>query len=353
MADMKLNEAICRPKNIGCDEIWGLYEMLVTMEEPYVFYRCKKIDPHREELFYVYDVELGDNGIEYGGPDNMGMILPASKYEWVSFSVRNLVNGQTQYDQVTVRVNALYENDWSIRELLEMNNVRLPEKKDMDDIEFKQSRIRIRRSPYNLSDIDVELPVYYYPVGVIKGSKFVIGPGADRTIRDIKDSLKRDNFTYVIKVENGIRKCIYTSMMFSNDNGRIEGCVELYKYAAECKVIFIPEDPDIIRNSSNVNELLIFLNHINSVGWNYLKNNTKINFPKPLVFNPRIYLEENRIVLATLIDYKSWYSSSTYAEVYITKYSWDHMVRLEHLFIDVLSGKKTSSEAISEMRTRA
>ncbi len=67
---------------------------------------------------YLEAVTLGDEGVIYDGPDNMGMMLPYNKNEWVRLVLKDIENGKTKKNDIKIKLDAFRRNEVSPNELL-------------------------------------------------------------------------------------------------------------------------------------------------------------------------------------------------------------------------------------------
>ena len=333
-------DTIIRPKRITSDTIWNLYLLLKNLEKPYIFYEYEGKYGREEELFYIADVEIGYSEDYYYELSLNLEEPPIFKPEWVRIIAFNYVNGKASNQSVKVSVNALSEHDIELTKLLARNDLRIPEKEDLLCLESDDSYVEER---------GIKLPAYNYSVNVNTHLPF------DKTITNsfiekFERSLKFERFSYK-KTEDDYKTSIsFLSINHRFQTGFAESVVTFYGNAAETSVgMTIPEFAQQ-ESINNKYELLELINYMNMEGVKYLKVDIRNLCINPTLYSPRIYVDNEGIRIATIIDGLSWHKSYCDTEDYILKYIPELLIKFMPYAMSVIRGEKKASEVIAEMK---
>lgn len=342
---MKIRD-IDRPADLRCDEIWGLYKLLENLDEHYIFYdRCNE-PKDNEELFYLEKTELGDDGVEYSGPDNMGFILPCSKKEWVKLTMSHYENGRYRQYECKIKVNALFKSDrLPISELLTKNHIRIPNKEELNNYEFKEYYSRVNEFP-------MPIPEVYY---MIPFSKKDPSEKQSQTVAYwLLKYLRYNYISYKEDTDNGTRRLTFVFMNDKAPGGFVEGCVWFYNEAAEVRVYYNQIGADICKKSKYKSELMSLLNFINSrvfIGLKEWENSG--NYSSRMLYTPRMYLTDDEcydITITTMINYKFWEIERDNTHNYITAYCPELLNILSPYIFSLLSGNINLEEAVKGIK---
>ena len=330
---MRINDN-SRPKEITSNEIWEVYKLLESLDEHYVFYDRCDAPEKREELFYLERTDIGDQGMIYEEPDNMGLRLPCSKIEWVKLSLTNVANGRKQRAIVKIEVNTLLKTKFTVEELLNKNHIRIPETSELADYKYEM----ITYGP-GTDEVPEKLPVTHFSVkinNIYEKNK----PDADTLRYWLESYMKSVSVPYKAETENGISKLKYVFMCDNAPGGFVEGCVNFFDKGAEAVVSYNKMGSEICRNSINRNELLILLNHLNTEG--FAKSDFADNkwYDPGTLYTPRICLTEGdgfNISVKVMLNYRFWKSADTETDDYITSYLPGILDKLAHAIFGSLN----------------
>lgn len=334
-------DTIIRPKRITSDTIWNLYLLLKNREKPYIFYEYEGKYGREEELFYIEDVEIGYSEDYYYELSLNLEEPPIFKPEWVRIIALNYVNGKASPQSVEVSVNALRENDIELSKLLDKKDLRLPENEEL---------LCLESADFYIENHGVKIPAYNYSVCV------KLRPPLDDTItqsfiRSFESLLKCDHFSYK-KTEYDYKTNIsFISINHKFQTGFAEFVVNFYGNAAETSVgMSIPEfaQQESIKNKY---ELLELINYMNMEGIKYLKVDIRNFCINPTLYSPRIYIDNEGIRIATIIDGLSWRKSRGDTDDYILKYIPELLIKFMPYAMSVIHGEKKAFEVISELRS--
>ena len=342
---MRINDD-SRPKEITSNEIWGLYKLLEGLDEHYVLYdRCE--DPQdREELFYLAETAIGDDGMVYEAPDNMGIQLPYSKNEWVVLSLENIANGRKQKVAVEIKVNTLLKKTLSVEELLEKKHIRIPKADELKDAEYEE-----KKSGKGI-DLTVEkLPVNHFPVELTHSySKKRFGNDSKRAAYWMEKYLRSFSVPYKKDIDLGVTRFTFVFMCKNAPGGFMEGCIWFYDKAAETRVYYNQMGAEICRKSEYRQGLLRLLNFINARVFMELNDGGNRWYDPQILYTPRMYLTEDDgydISITTMLNYMFWRAVELETNDYITAYQPELLDRLAPFVFGVLKGELTADDAIS------
>lgn len=338
-----MNNTISRPKEISSNVLWELYTMLCCLKEPYLLHETHK-EAERQELYYIQNLRLIDDGLVYGGPDNMGMILPSSKNEWLELLLVNLENGRKQSMVRRICVNALYVNHRTALDLLSFEDLRLPTDQELQSVNYE---------PYSdfKDKLRAMLPSYTIPVEVIKTSEGKRRDDAMRNAHCLASYMSVNQIAFRQESENGItiQEIFYGAERVPG--GILRGTIRYYDLAAELKLFIPPVCLQKYVGIEQKDELLKFLNEVNAVILPKYQADTTVTEDTKRPFSWRIYYAEKTVWLATLIPYDLWDAKWQRSRTHNTviKDGPKFMDRLSSYIIDILSGRKMTDEAIPEI----
>ena len=337
-----MNDTVIRPKEIASNKLWELYWLLCTMEDPYLFYERRVGGQRKEELYYIESIDIGDQGIVYGGYDNMGMELPTSKNEWVKLILTNLENGRIRKFECKICVNALYVDRRTVQDLLSINDLRLPTKQELQGVTYKSYRL--------LDGVPkILLPSYSVPVEVEKTSEYKRTEVARRNADELDFEMKMQKIAFRLETQRGImtQEIFFAAEHVPGDILRSR--IQYYELAAELK-LFIPSV--CLKKYVGIeqkDELLKFLNEVNARILPGYQADTVVTNDTKSPFSWRIYYAQKTVCLVTMIPYILWGEQRSRTHDTILKDGPKFMDQLTPYIIDILSGNKMTDEAIPEM----
>lgn len=334
---------VSRPKEITSNVLWELYTMLYCLEEPYLLHEKRK-ETEKQELYYIQDLRLIDDGLVYGGPDNMGMELPSSKNEWLEIQLVNLENGRKNAAVCRICVNALYVNYRTVQDLLAFEDLRLPTNQELQSAAFV---------PYRVSKDQpkVNLPSYHIPVEIQKTSEGKRRDHAWHNAHGLASTMSVHQIAFRQKSSNG---CTTQEIFYEAEHvpgGVLRGTIRYYDLGAEVK-LFIP--PVCLKKYVGIeqkDELLKFLNEVNAEFLPRYQADTLVTMDTKRAFSWRIYYAQKTVYLATMIPYDLWEAQWQRSRTHdtILKDSPKFMDQLSAYIVDILAGAKMTDEAISEI----
>ena len=331
-----------RPKEITSKEIWELYKLLESLDEHYVFYDRCDAPMEREELFYLARTTIGDDGMIYEAPDNMGLQLPYSKNEWVELSLENIANGRKQKASVEIRVNTLLKKKLSLEELLEKHHIRIPKADELKTAEYEEL------SNGAGADLIVEkIPVTHFPVE-LSTSYAKRRKGSERAAHWMESYLKSLAIPYKKDIDLGVTKITFIFLCENAPGGFTEGCIWFFDVAAEARVYYNEMGSDICRKSEYRQELLRLLNFINARVFMELSDGGNRWYDPRILHTPRIYLTEDDgydICITTMINYGFWRTAEVETNDYLTAYKPELLDKLAPFIFGVLKGNMTAKDA--------
>ncbi|MBR4605738.1 MAG: hypothetical protein IKO41_05875 [Lachnospiraceae bacterium] len=333
---------IRRPKEITSDVLWELYQLLYTMENPYLFYEARTNGQKKDELFYVESICIGDQGLIYGGYDNMGMELPTSKNEWVELMLTNLENGRKQRFQRTIWVNALYVNHKSVQDLLAINDLRLSTGKELQDVTYEA------RSLYD-GIPKIPLPSYSIPVEVHKTIESKRRDTAWRNAHSLAFDMSMHQIAFRQEEQKGLTT---QEIFFAAEHvpgGILRGTIQYFDLAAEFKLFIPPVYLEKYVGIEQKEELLRFLNEVNARILPRYQADTVVTNDTKSPFSWRIYYARKTVCLVTMIPFLLWGEQRRRTHGTILKDSPKFMDQLSQFIMDILSGEKMTDEAITEL----
>ncbi len=337
-----------RPEEITSDEIWELYKRFECLDQKYVFYdRCDA--PHdKEELFYVVMTEIGDDGIVYEAPDNMGLQLPYSKNEWVELSLENITNGRKQKETVRIRVNTLSKKRLSVDELLRINHIRIPADEDLKDCEYEAVSYGT-----STNAIMEKIPVVHIPVPV--NTYYTKGvTEAETAAYNMERYLKYCSIPYKIDKDRGAPRISFFFMCENAPGGFTEGKIWFFNKAAEARVYYNRMGADICKRSDHREELFRLLNFINARVFMELSDGGDRWYDPQILYTPRMHLTEDGecdISITTMINYRFLHEARFETQDYITTYQPELLDKLAPFIFGTLRGDMTADAAISGIKS--
>ena len=337
-----MKNTVIRPKEIASNVLWELYRLLYTMEDPYLLYERYVDGQKKEELYYIESIDIGDQGIVYGGYDNMGMELPTSKNEWVELILTNLENGRRRKFERTIYVNALYVDHRTVQDLLSINDLRLPTKQELRGVTYE---------PNHLLDgvPKILLPSYSVPVEVTKTSENKRMEVARRNAAGLDFDMKIQQIAFRLETQRGImtQEIFFAAEHVPGDI--LRGSIQYFDLAAELK-LFIPSV--CLKKYVGIeqkDELLKFLNEVNVRIFPRYQADTVVTNDTKSPFSWRIYYAQKTVYLVTMIPYILWGEKRSRTHDTILKDGPRFMDQLTPYIIDILSGRKLTDEAIPEL----
>lgn len=342
---MRINDN-SRPKEITSNEIWEVYKLLESLDEHYVFYDRCDTPKNREELFYLAGTAIGDGGMVYEAPDNMGIQLPYSKNEWVVLSLENIANGRKQKVTVKIEVNTLLKKTLTIEELLEKNHIRIPKADELKDAEYEE------KNSGKGTDLIVErLPVNHFPVELTHSySKKRFGNDSKRAAYWMEKYLRSFSVPYKKDIDHGVTRFTFVFMCENAPGGFTEGCIWFFDKVAETRVYYNQMGADICKRSEARQDLLRLLNFINARVFMELNDGGNRWYDPQILYTPRIYLTEDDgydISITTMLNYRFWRTAESETDDYITAYQPELLDKLAPFIFGVLKGELTAEDAIS------
>ena len=333
-----------RPKEITSNEIWELYKLFEGLDEHYVFYDRCDAPKDREELFYLAGTTLGDDGVIYEGPNNMGLQLPYSKDEWVELSLENIVNGRKQKVSVKIQVNTLLKKTLSVEELLEKKRIRIPKEDELKDAEYEEMNYGTG------SDMSVEkIPVMNFPVEIT--TPFAKRKReSERAAHWLESYLRNCAVPYKKDIDHGVTRFTFVFMCENAPGGFTEGCIWFFDKVAETRVYYNQMGADICKRSEGRQDLLRLLNFINARVFMELNDGGNRWYDPQILYTPRIYLTEDDgydISITTMLNYRFWRTAESETDDYITAYQPELLDKLAPFIFGVLKGELTAEDAIS------
>lgn len=331
-----------RPKEITSNEIWELYKLLESLDEHYILYDRCDVPKDREELFYLARTTLGDNGVIYEAPDNMGLQLPYSKNEWVELSLENIANGRKQEVTVKIEVNTLLKKTLSVEELLEKKHIRIPKDDELTNAEYEEIR-------YGTDKIFIEdkLPITHFPVELTHS---YFGNDSERAAYWLESYLRSCAVPYKKDIDLGVTRFTFVFMCENAPGGFTEGCIWFFDKVAETRVYYNQMGADICKRSEGRQDLLRLLNFINARVFMELNDGGNRWYDPQILYTPRIYLTEDDgydISITTMLNYRFWRTAELETDDYITAYQPELLDKLAPFIFGVLKGELTAEDAIS------
>lgn len=113
------------PEGITSDKIRQLYEKLISLPLPFVYvnkYYGRYSEP---KLYHLKAVNI-DHGETQFGVDSMGIELPWNRYEWVDLKLEP-ADGSEGSTVCRIELDALYENNQTIEEILQKHKISIPD----------------------------------------------------------------------------------------------------------------------------------------------------------------------------------------------------------------------------------
>ena len=338
-----MKDTISRPKEITSNVLWELYTILYCLEEPYLFHETHK--ETEKQLYYIQNLSLIDDGIIYGGPDNMGMELPSSKNEWLELLLVNLENGRKQSMVCRICVNALYVNHRTIQDLLSFQDLRFPADREMESVTFEPYSV-LRGKP------KVMLPSYQVPVEVQKTSMGKRMENAWHDAHCLASCMSVNQIAFRQESPNGITTQEIFYKAEHVPGGILRGTIRYYDLAAELKLFIPPVCLQKYVGAEQREELLLFLNEVNALILPRYQVDTVVTKDTKRPFSWRIYYAEKTVWLTTLIPYDLWEARWERSRTHntILKDGPKFMDQLSAYIIDILAGAKMTDEAILEIK---
>lgn len=340
---MRIND-INRPKEITSNEIWELYKLMESLDEHYVFYDSCDASERREELFYLARTTIGDNGMVYEAPDNMGVQLPYSKNEWVELTLENMANGRKQKVTVKITVNTLLKKTLSVEELLKKNHIRIPKADELKTAEYEEPAYGT-----GADFIDEKLPVTHFQVEI---TDFYARRkrNSEQAAYWFESYLKGGSIPYRKDIDPGVIRFKVVFMCENAPGGFTEGCVSFFDKAAEARLHYNQMGADICRKSKGRQDLLRLLNFINAGVFMELSDGGNRWYDPQTLYTPRIYLTEDEdydICVSTMLNYSFWKMAELETNDYITAYQPELLDKLAPFIFGVLKGDMTVNDAIA------
>lgn len=339
---MRINDN-SRPKEITSNEIWELYKLFEGLDEHYVFYDRCDAPMDREELFYLARTTLGDDGMIYEAPDNMGLQLPYSKNEWVELSLENIANGRRQKVTVKIVVNTLLKKTLSVEELLEKKHIRIPKEDELKDAEYEEIRYGTDK------DFILEkLPTTHFTVEITP-SYSKKRRDSERATHWLESYLRSCAVPYKKDIDLGVARFTFVFMCENAPGGFIEGCIWFFDKVAETRVYYNQMGADICRKSECRQDLLRLLNFINARVFMELNDGGNRWYDPQILYTPRMYLTEDDgydISITTMLNYRFWKMAETETDDYITAYQPELLDKLAPFVFGLLKGELTADDAI-------
>ncbi|MDY6356503.1 MAG: hypothetical protein SPL59_04645 [Catonella sp.] len=339
---MRINDN-SRPKEITSNEIWELYKLFEGLDEHYVFYDRCDAPMDREELFYLARTTLGDDGMIYEAPDNMGLQLPYSKNEWVELSLENIANGRRQKVTVKIVVNTLLKKTLSVEELLEKKHIRIPKEDELKDAEYEEIRYGTDK------DFILEkLPTTHFTVEITP-SYSKKRRDSERAAHWLESYLRSCAVPYKKDIDLGVARFTFVFMCENAPGGFIEGCIWFFDKVAETRVYYNQMGADICRKSECRQDLLRLLNFINARVFMELNDGGNRWYDPQILYTPRMYLTEDDgydISITTMLNYRFWKMAETETDDYITAYQPELLDKLAPFVFGLLKGELTADDAI-------
>ena len=113
------------PEGITSDKIRQLYEKLISLPLPFVYVN-KYYGRYSElKLYHLKAVNI-DHGETQFGVDSMGIELPWNRYEWVDLKLEP-ADGLEDSIVCRIELDALYDNDQTIEEILMKHRISIPD----------------------------------------------------------------------------------------------------------------------------------------------------------------------------------------------------------------------------------
>ena len=113
------------PEGITSDKIRQLYEKLISLPLPFVYVN-KYYGRYSElKLYHLKAVNI-DHGETQFGVDSMGIELPWNRYEWVDLKLEP-ADGSEDSTVCRIELDALYENNQTIEEILQKHKISIPD----------------------------------------------------------------------------------------------------------------------------------------------------------------------------------------------------------------------------------
>jgi len=340
---MRINDN-SRPKEITSNEIWELYKLFEGLDEHYVFYDRCDASKDREELFYLAGTRLGDEGMIYEAPDNMGLQLPYSKNEWIEISLENIANGRKQRATVKIEVNTLLKKTLSVEELLKKNHIRIPKGDELKDAEYEEIRYGTDK------DFIIEkLPINHFPAEFTP-SYSKKRRDSERAAHWLESYLRSCSVPYKKDIDLGVTRFTFIFMCENAPGGFTEGCIWFFDKAAEARVYYNQMGADICRKSEGRQDLLRLLNFINARVFMELSDGGNRWYDPQILYTPRMYLTEDNgydISITTMLNYRFWRTAELETNDYITAYQPELLDKLAPFVFGVLKGELTAEDAIS------
>ena len=344
---MEMNDAICRPKEITCDEIWELYKLLECLDKRYMWYDARDKGYDNEKLYYLETVTLGDDGIVYEAPDPMGMQFPYSKNEWVELVLRDIENGKEKRCTCRVTVDALDKNDKSVDELLDMHQLRVAKEDELDGIPYEEKRV------YG-SESKLLIPVNDYPVPV-KKEYTEKGERAKTAAHWLLRFLQNSHVLYKEGMDAGVSRCDIVFMCDHAPGRFVEVYVWFFEDEAKVLARYSSIGADICKRSEHRNELYKLLNFINTCDIMASPADGKQMRNLAIQHCPRICLTEEDesydVSIMTIINYDFWKAATAMTYLYITEYLPKLMDMLAPYVFDLLNGEMSVSDAIAGVKS--
>ena len=336
-----MKDIISRPKEITSDVLWELYSMLYYLEEPYLVYEKRKKDEELK-LYYIQSLSLIDDGIVYGGPDNMGMELPTSKNEWLELQLINLENGRKQRMVKRICVNALYVNHRTTQDLLSFEDLRLPTEQELKSENYEPY-------PVFVQEPKVSLPSYQIPVEVEKTPESKRRRAACNNAYHLGNAMSLERIAF--RSEN--QKVRTTQEIFYEaehvPGELLRGTIQYYDLAAELELFIPPVCLEKYVGIEQKDELLVFLNEVNARILPRYQGDVAVTNDAKSPFSWRIYYARKTVCLATLIPYTLWEERRSRTHDTILKDSPNFLDRLTPFIIGILSGNRMTDEVIPEI----
>ena len=337
-----MKDTVSKPKEITSKVLWELYTMLYYLEEPYLVYEKRR--EAEKELYYIQGLRLIDDGIVYGGPDNMGLELPSTKNEWLEILLVNLKNGRKQSQVCRICVNALYVNYHTVQDLLSFKDLRLATEQELQSATYEPYPVFAEKPK-------VMLPSYQIPVEVQKTSEGKRGEAACHNAHCLASCMSIQQVAFRSENQNGLttQEIFYKAEHVPGDI--LRGTIQYFDLAAEFKLFIPPICLKKYVGAEQKDELLVFLNEVNARIVPRYQADTMVTKDTKRPFSWRIYYAQKTVYLVTMIPYDLWEAQWQRSRTHdtILKDSPKFMDQLTPYIIDILSGRKMTDEAIAEL----
>ena len=318
-----------RPSNIECDNIWELYKIFVTLDDPYIKTRLKGDD--KEYLYLITNVCLESGDTEYSFDDRCNMNLPCCRKETIRLDLVRMLCNEEISKELDISINSIFEcyRKLSVEEILDWHDISFPDKAELQEMPFVQ----------NIPVTDTgEMPEH-------KTGRPHKGRGLTNQERAtcFRSYLDNKNICYEYDTDFDVPRITMFFKMPDCAVGHIESSICFFEHQAEVRTYYPEPVSEMFGGDSHLEELLILLTFLNALVF-------------PCQTKDEVYLvprfcttiSDFKFTALTVINYKIW-NAVPDTETYITDCLPEVLNAMAPFIVSVLDGKLTSDEAMKQI----